>query len=185
MNSPKKKKLENKSYYENKIIKVKEKIKNYLTNKYEVINFNPTPYNKDSTNEFQMDFISNCSNLRAKNYNLEQEDKFKINVIAGKMIPGIITSTASIAGLLALQLYVICQNKNYKHFMVGNMNLADNALALAVPLEISETNENTNVYSYIPNALKMLYKNISFSFQKNNIIKIILLILFFKYIFNL
>ena len=69
--------------------------------------------------------------------------------------------------------------------MVGNMNLADNALALAVPLEISETNENTNVYSYIPNALKMLYKNISFSFQKNNIIKIILLILFFKYIFNL
>ena len=185
LNSPKKKKLENKSYYENKIIKVKEKIKNYLTNKYEIINFNPTPYNKDSTNEFQMDFISNCSNLRAKNYNLEQEDKFKINVIAGKMIPGIITSTASIAGLLALQLYVICQNKNYKHFMVGNMNLADNALALAVPLEISETNENTNVYSYIPNALKMLYKNISFSFQKNNIIKIILLILFFKYIFNL
>ena len=49
--------------------------------------------------------------------------------------------------------------------MVGNMNLADNALALAVPLEISETNENTNVYSYIPNALKMLYKNISFSFK--------------------
>ena len=181
---PKNKKFENKSYYENKIIKIKEKIKNYLNDKYEVINFNPTPYNKDSTNEFQMDFISNCSNLRAKNYNLEQEDKFKINVIAGKMIPGIITSTASIAGLLALQLYVICQNKNYKHFMVGNMNLADNLLALAVPLEISETNENSNFYSYIPNVLRLLHKNLSFLFQKNNIIKLILLILFFKFIFN-
>jgi ubiquitin-activating enzyme E1 len=181
---PKKKKYENKSYYENKIIKIKEKIKDYLKNKYEIINFHPIAYDKDSTNEFQMDFISNCSNLRARNYNLEQEDKFKINVIAGKMIPGIITSTASIAGLLALQLYVICQNKNYKHFMVGNMNLSDNTLALAIPLKKFEKIENINEYYYIPFVLKKLYKNLSFLFQKGNIIKIIILIIFFKYIFN-
>ena len=181
---PKNKKFGNKSYYENKIMKIKEKIKNYLNDKYEAINFIPTSYNKDSNNEFQMDFISNCSNLRAKNYNLEQEDKFKINVIAGKMIPGIITSTASIAGLLALQLYVICQNKDYKHFMVGNMNLADNTLALARPLEIIEKNENTNVNYYFPNFLKMIHKNLFILFHKNSIIKIIILILCFKSIFN-
>ena len=175
---PKNKKYENKLYYENKIIKIKEKIKDYLKNKYEIINFHPIAYDKDSTNEFQMDFISNCSNLRARNYNLEQEDKFKINIIAGKMIPGIITSTASIAGLLALQLYVICQNKNYKHFMVGNMNLSDNTLALAIPLKKFEKIENINEYYYIPFVLKKFYKNLSFLFQKGNMIKIIILLLF-------
>lgn len=180
----KKKKYENKLYYENKIKNIKKKIKNYLNNKYEIINFNSIHYDKDSTNELQMDFVSNCSNLRAKNYNLGQEDKFKINVIAGKMIPGIITSTASIAGLLALQLYVICQNKNYKHFMVGNMNLADNTLALAIPLKKIENVENMNAYYYFPNFLRILYKNLSFFFKQSNFIKLIILIIFLKYIFN-
>ena len=181
---PKTKKYENKLYYENKIKKIKEKIKNYLSNKYEVINFNSITYDKDSTNEFQIDFISNCSNLRAKNYNLGQEDKFKINVIAGKMIPGIITSTASIAGLLALQLYVICQNKNYNHFMVGNMNLADNVLALAIPLGKIGNNENINLYHSFLNFLRILYKNLSFIFKKSILIKLIILIIFFKLILN-
>jgi len=100
------------------------------------------------------------------------------------MIPGIITSTASIAGLLALQLYVICQNKNYKHFMVGNMNLADNTLALAIPLKKIENIENMNAYYYFPNFLRILYKNLSFFFKQSNFIKLIILIIFLKYIFN-
>ena len=34
----------------------------------------------------------------------------KIKIIAGKIMPALITSTSSIAGLLALQLYVLSQN---------------------------------------------------------------------------
>ena len=77
----------------------------------DIINFKPINYNKDSINIYNIEFISNCSNLRDKNYNIKQENKFEINVSAGKMIPGIITSTSSIAGLLDLQLYVFFKIK--------------------------------------------------------------------------
>lgn len=180
---PKKSVYKDQTFYQNKIYEIKEEIENFLVDKYQIINFNPINYDKDSTNNYQIDFISNCSNLRAKNYNIEQENKFKINAIAGKMIPGIITSTASIAGLLALQLYVICQNKDYNHFMTGNMNLADNSLALAIPLLKIEKPRNINEY-YFSFIWRIIDKHLSFLIQKNILIKIIILIIIFKYIIN-
>ena len=53
-------------------------------------------------------------------------------------MPALITSTSSIAGLLALQLYVISQNSNCKHYRTGIIDLSDNSLALGVPLLISK-----------------------------------------------
>lgn len=183
LESPKKSKYNSKLYYEEKIVEIKNEIKNFLLNKNEIINFKPINYDKDSTNIYQIEFISNCSNLRAKNYNIEQADKFKINVIAGKMIPGIITSTASIAGLLALQLYVICQNKDYKHFMTGTIDLSDNTLALGIPLlKINKIKNKSYDYQII---LEKIYKNRIFLIFTNNIIKYILLVLFLKYIIHL
>jgi ubiquitin-activating enzyme E1 len=174
---PKKsKEFKEKLYYEKKINEIKKEIKDFLIDKKKKINFNNISYDKDSTNKYQIDFISNCSNLRARNYNLEQADKFKINVIAGKMIPGIITSTASIAGLLALQLYVICQKKDYRTFMTGSMNLADNTLALAIPLQKIEETKNIRkyhnfivwkiMYKYLPYFIIVLIVIISFIINK-------------------
>jgi len=180
----KKKKFENKDYYKKKIIEIKEKINNFLIGKNEIIQFNPISYDKDSSNKFQIDFISNCSNLRAKNYNIEQADKFKINVIAGKMIPGIITSTASVAGLLALQLYVICQNKDYTHFMTGNMNLSDNTLALATPLKKIKKDETTDKY-YYKTFSKIIYKYLFYMIKISYIIKVILIIIIFNFIIHI
>ena len=162
--------------------KKKKKINKNKEKKKEKIEFKPINYDKDSTYKPQIDFLSNFSNLRAKNYNIEQEDKFKINIIAGKMIPGIITSTAAIAGLLALQLYVICQNKNYKTFMVGNMNLADNTLALAIPLKKMNLNMGNH---YCFNYFEKAYRNLSYLIKNNYlflifIFIIIINILFFK-----
>ena len=183
LESPKKSKYNSKLYYEEKIVEIKNEIKNFLLNKNEIINFKPINYDKDSTNIYQIEFISNCSNLRAKNYNIEQADKFKINVIAGKMIPGIITSTASIAGLLALQLYVICQNKDYKHFMTGTIDLSDNTLALGIPLlKFNKLKNKSYDYQII---LEKIYKNPIFLIFTNNIVKYILLVLFLKYIIHL
>jgi len=180
----KKKKFENKDYYKKKKIEIKEKINNFLIGKNEIIQFNPISYDKDSSNKFQIDFISNCSNLRAKNYNIEQADKFKINVIAGKMIPGIITSTASVAGLLALQLYVICQNKDYTHFMTGNMNLSDNTLALATPLKKIKKDETTDKY-YYKTFSKIIYKYLFYMIKISYIIKVILIIIIFNFIIHI
>ena len=48
-------------------------------------------------------------------------------------MPALITSTSSIAGLLALQLYVIYQNSNCKTFRTGILDLSDNTLDLGIP----------------------------------------------------
>ena len=176
---PKKKDYKTKSYYEKKIKEIKEEINSFMSIKNDFINFNPINYDKDSTNKFQIDFISSCSNLRAKNYNIDLADKFKINVIAGKMIPGIITSTASIAGLLALQLYVICQNKDYRHFMTGSMNLANNTLALAIPLLKIKSNKHSYKF-YLREILKIITNILASLIKKNYIIIIILLIILIK-----
>ena len=48
-------------------------------------------------------------------------------------MPALITSTSSISGLLALQLYVLAQNSNCLNFRTGVIDLADNTLALGIP----------------------------------------------------
>ena len=48
-------------------------------------------------------------------------------------MPVLITNTSAIAGLLALQLYVLSQNCNCRIFRVGVMDLSDNTLALGKP----------------------------------------------------
>ena len=58
----------------------------------------------------------------------------KIKIIAEKIMPALITTTSSISGLLALQIYVICQNENVKNFRIGLIDFSDNTLCLGIPL---------------------------------------------------
>ena len=125
--------FENKAYYEGKIKEIKEEIDKYLKENKNTINYNPIKYEKDTTDINEINFISYTSNLRAMNYNIEILDKIKIKIIAGKIMPALITSTASVAGLLALQLYVLSQNVNCKTFRTGILDLYDNTLALGIP----------------------------------------------------
>ena len=137
---PKLKTFEDKSFYEQKIKEIKNEIAEYLAKNKVHNNYKPTQYEKDTTDANQINFICYSSNLRAKNYNIENLEKIKIKIIAGKIIPALITSTSSVAGLLALQLYVLSQNSNCKNFRTGMMDLSDNTLALGVPELIIEPN---------------------------------------------
>lgn len=125
--------FENKEFYEEKIKEIKKEIEKYLSENKKEINYSPIQYDKDTTDVNIINYVSYTSNLRAKNYNIENLEKVKIKIIAGKIMPALITSTSSIAGLLALQLYVLSQNTNCKTFRTGIMDLSDNTLALAVP----------------------------------------------------
>jgi ubiquitin-activating enzyme E1 len=125
--------FENKEFYEGKIKKIKKEIEKYLSENKNEINYSPIQYDKDTTDVNIINYISYTSNLRAKNYNIENLVKIKIKIIAGKIMPALITSTSSIAGLLALQLYVLSQNSNCKTFRTGIMDLSDNTLALGIP----------------------------------------------------
>jgi len=88
---------------ENEIIsKLNEIIKN--TDKLKLYKLNEISFEKDGINNNHLEFIHACSNLRARNYNIQEENKNKILMIAGKIIASVPTSTSSIVGYICLQI---------------------------------------------------------------------------------
>ena len=105
-----------------------------MTGIFSLLWYNPIKYEKDNTDINQINFISYSSNLRASNYYyIENYDKIIIKIVAGKIIPALITSTSSVAGLLAVQIYILSQNSNCKTFRTDIIDLSDNTLSLCIP----------------------------------------------------
>jgi len=65
---------------------------------------NPAEFEKDDDTNFHIDFIHAAANLRARNYRLEECDKFKSKMIAGKIVPAIATTTSTIVGSVCIEL---------------------------------------------------------------------------------
>ena len=61
-------------------------------------------FEKDDDSNVHIDFIASVANLRARNYKLNEVDRFKIKIIAGKIIPAIATTTAMVVGAVGLEL---------------------------------------------------------------------------------
>lgn len=84
-----------------KLNKIKECI-----NKSKIIKkkLNEIIFEKDGLNNNHLEFIQACANLRARNYNIQEENKNKILMISGKIIASVPTSTSSIVGYASLQI---------------------------------------------------------------------------------
>merc|ERR1719453_741202 len=65
----------------------------------------PNEFEKDHDDNFHMDFISAMGNLRARNYSIDEVDKFQAKLKAGRIIPAIATTTAMATGFVCLELY--------------------------------------------------------------------------------
>ena len=111
-------------------------------------------FEKDYDLNGHIEFLYAASNLRAKNFRIQNCDINKVKIIAGKITPAIATTTASIVGLAALQLYTLKQTENIDFLRDCNMNLSYNNYMFIKPIKCKSekdlnTSNNTN-YIYIP-----------------------------------
>jgi len=85
---------------------------------------NVVDFEKDDDNNYHIDLIHSASNLRASQYKIQTVDRLQSKLIAGKIIPAIVTTTASITGLVCLDFYKLLQSKPITAYRNSFVNLA-------------------------------------------------------------
>ena len=56
-------------------------------------------FEKDNDSNFHIDFMYSMANCRSLNYKLDPMDWINVKLKAGRIVPALATTTASIAGL--------------------------------------------------------------------------------------
>lgn len=129
-----------------KLAKIKEDAKNINISEIQknIKNvFNINEFEKD--NDLHVKFIYSASNLKAEIYNIEKCDEIKVKIKAGKIIPAISTTTASIVGLVSLQLLTLYQTDDLKYLRDHYFNLAIKSFNFCYPSSCKVfINESTN-----------------------------------------
>lgn len=120
---------------ETQLTNLTEELSLYDNKNISLDQFRPHEFEKDDDSNFHIDFVNFTSNLRARNYRINECDRLKTKMIAGKIIPAIATTTASITGLVALQIYVILTTNKIEAMRNTFMNLALGLFVLTEPAE--------------------------------------------------
>ena len=119
--------------FENNIINKLENNKNNIQSK--INNIEPIIFEKDNDENNHINIIMLMSNLRAKNYQIEECDFLKAKEIVGNIIPAIAPTTASITGLACIQIYNILYTNNIDYYRSGNFNLGICEFNIFIPEE--------------------------------------------------
>jgi ubiquitin-activating enzyme E1 len=85
---------------------------------------NVLDFEKDDDRNFHIDLIHSGANIRAAQYKIKTVERLQAKLIAGKIIPAIVTTTASVTGLVCLEYYKLLQNKKIEAYRNTFMNLA-------------------------------------------------------------
>jgi ubiquitin-activating enzyme E1 len=94
----------------------------------------PSDFEKDDDSNFHIDFITACSNLRARNYEIKEVSRHETKFTAGKIIPAIATTTALVTGLVCLEMYkLLREDTPVEAFRNTFVNLALPLFALSEP----------------------------------------------------
>ncbi len=93
----------------------------------------PASFEKDCDANFHIDFIAASTNLRAWNYRLDLTTREQAKVIAGRIIPAILTATAAVTGLMCAELCKLVQGRGIDSFRDSSNNLAVNQFSFFTP----------------------------------------------------
>jgi len=104
----------------------------------DVDNIKPELFEKDDDSNGHIKFITIASNQRALNYGIEPVDFNETKRIAGNIIPALATTTSVVAGLVAIELYKLINNKDVSSHRNTFANLAINFYGNTEPVK----NEN-------------------------------------------
>lgn len=108
----------------------------------------PIEFEKDDPTNWHLDFVTACSNLRASNYKIALADMHKTKLIAGKIIPAMITTTALVSGLICIEMLKVLTHKqnqrNLEHYRNTFCNLALPFLAASEPIAPAKTEVREN-----------------------------------------
>jgi ubiquitin-activating enzyme E1 len=77
----------------------------------------PIVFEKDHDGNHHIDFITATSNIRATSYQIPNADKFKTKMIAGNIIPAMVTTTSLVTGFVGLEMikYVAGEKRLVKY----------------------------------------------------------------------
>lgn len=99
-------------------------------------------FEKDDDNNGHVDFIFASANLRAELFQIEKCDKITVQLISGKIIPAIATTTSAIVGLASLQIYSLYQSYNIKNLRDNYINLSICSFNICPPGKYENINED-------------------------------------------
>jgi len=105
----------------------------------------PADFEKDDDNNFHIDFITACSNMRAWNYDIPLASRHKCKMVAGRIIPAVATTTAMVTGLIEMELYKILLGLDKTKFLGCNVNLGVNSMRLFEPVNPKQAEEKYDV----------------------------------------
>ena len=86
---------------------LKSCLNNFDVKKIDINQINPEKLEKDNDLYNHVYFIDLCSNLKARNYKIQETDEQKTKMFAGRLFPTIASTTATIIGLACLQLLTL------------------------------------------------------------------------------
>ena len=118
---------------EKKCDEIFEELKKLDKSKVDANTINPEEFEKDHDDNGHIDFIHASSNLRARNYEIVECNRPTTKMIAGKIIPTIMTTTATVAGHVAMQFYTLLQTHEIKYLRNTFFNLANNYYLFSEP----------------------------------------------------
>ena len=111
--------------------------KNFTTSaaKLKIENILPEEFEKDDDMNFHIDAIYSLANMRASNYLLDHMDWITVKIKAGKIVPALATTTASIAGLQTLEVVKVLKQVAKEHIKNAFLNLAVPILTQSEPAD--------------------------------------------------